>query len=72
MDIKRSGAQPSGKGSTEYFTGTVRINPLFEAPAPACAVGISVIFESGARTVRHGHPSGQVLIVTAGCDRVQC
>ena len=68
MDIKRSGAQPSGKGSTEYFTGTVRINPLFEA----CAVGISVIFESGARTVRHGHPSGQVLIVTAGCDRVQC
>ena len=50
MDIKRSGSQPSGKGPAEYFTGTVRIDPLFEAPDPARVVGASVTFEPGART----------------------
>ncbi|TMD71947.1 MAG: cupin domain-containing protein [Chloroflexi bacterium] len=71
MDIKRSGSQPSGKGPAEYFTGAVRIDPLFEAPAPARAVGASVTFEPGARTAWHSHPLGQTLIVTAGRGRVQ-
>jgi quercetin dioxygenase-like cupin family protein len=71
MDIKRSGSQPSGKGSAEYFTGAVRIDPLFQAPDPARAVGASVTFEPGARTAWHSHPLGQTLIVTAGCGRVQ-
>jgi quercetin dioxygenase-like cupin family protein len=71
MDIKRSGSQPSGKGPAEYFTGTVRIDPLFDAPSPARAGGASVTFEPGARTAWHAHPLGQTLIVTAGCGRVQ-
>jgi quercetin dioxygenase-like cupin family protein len=71
MDIKRSGSQPSGKGRAEYFTGTVRIDPLFEAHDPARAVGASVTFEPGARTAWHTHPLGQTLIVTAGCGLVQ-
>ncbi len=66
MDIKRSGSQPSAKGPAEYFTGTVRIDPLFQAPDPARAVGNSVTFEPGARTAWHTHPLGQTLIVTAG------
>jgi quercetin dioxygenase-like cupin family protein len=71
MDIKRSGSQPSGKGPTEYFTGTVRIDPLFEAPDPARMRGASVTFEPGARTAWHIHPLGQTLIVTEGLGRVQ-
>ncbi len=71
MDIKRSGSQPSEKGSAEYFTGAVRIDPLFKPPAPARANGASVAFEPGARTAWHSHPLGQTLIVTAGCGRVQ-
>jgi quercetin dioxygenase-like cupin family protein len=71
MNIKRSGSQPSGKGATEYFTGAVRIDPLFQAPDPARAVSASVTFEPGARTAWHTHPLGQTLIVTAGCGRVQ-
>ncbi|MHB8599034.1 MAG: (R)-mandelonitrile lyase [Ktedonobacteraceae bacterium] len=71
MDIKRSGSQPSGKGPAEYFTGTVRTDSLFEAPAPARGVGVSVTFEPGARTAWHSHPLGQTLIVTSGCGRVQ-
>lgn len=71
MDIKRSGSQPSGKGSAEYFTGAVRIDPLFQANAPARAVGLSVTFEPGARTAWHTHPLGQTLIVTAGCGLAQ-
>jgi quercetin dioxygenase-like cupin family protein len=71
MDIKRNGSQPSEKGSAEYFTGTVRIDPLFHAPDPARAVGANVTFEPGARTAWHSHPLGQTLIVTAGCGRVQ-
>jgi len=71
MDIKRCGSQPSGKGPAEYFTGTVRVDPLFNPPAPARAFGASVTFEPGARTAWHTHPLGQTLIVTAGCGRVQ-
>jgi len=71
MDIKRSGLQPSGKGSAEYFTGTVRVDPLFQATAPARAFGASVTFEPGARTAWHTHPLGQTLIVTAGCGLAQ-
>jgi quercetin dioxygenase-like cupin family protein len=72
MDIKRSGSQPSGRGPAEYFTGTVRIDPLFQAVDPARAVGASVTFEPGARTAWHTHPLGQTLIVTAGLGRAQC
>jgi quercetin dioxygenase-like cupin family protein len=71
MDIKRIGSQPSTKGSAEYFTGTVRIDPLFQAKDPMRAVGTSVTFEPGARTAWHTHPLGQNLIVTAGCGLVQ-
>jgi len=72
MEIKRNGSQPSAKGAAEYFTGTVRIDPLFQAPAPARAQGASVTFEPGARTAWHMHPLGQTLIVTAGCGWTQC
>ena len=72
MDIKRSGSQPSGKGSAEYFNGTVRIDPLFDAPSPARVFGANVTFEPAARTAWHAHALGQTLIVTAGCGRVQC
>jgi quercetin dioxygenase-like cupin family protein len=71
MDIKRSGSQPSGKGPAEYFTGTVRVDPLIQADAPARIFAASVTFEPGARTAWHTHPLGQTLIVTAGCGLVQ-
>jgi quercetin dioxygenase-like cupin family protein len=71
MDIKKNGSQASYKGPAEWFTGTVRIDPLFEAPSPARGVGASVTFEPGARTAWHTHPLGQTLIVTAGVGRVQ-
>ena len=71
MEIKRIGSQPSVKGPSEWFTGTVRIDPLFQAPDPALAQGASVTFEPGARTAWHTHPLGQILIVTAGCGWVQ-
>ena len=71
MEIKRCGSQPSGRGSTEWFTGTVRIDPLFQANASARAAGASVTFEPGARTAWHTHPLGQTLIVTAGAGRAQ-
>ena len=71
MDIKRIGSQASGKGPAEYFTGAVRVDPLFQAPNPARVVGASVTFEPGARTAWHTHPLGQTLIVTAGSGWVQ-
>ena len=71
MEIRRSGSQPSAKGPADWFTGTVRIDPLFTADAPARAAGACVTFEPGARTDWHTHPLGQTLIVTAGCGRVQ-
>ena len=70
MDIKRAGSQPSRSGS-QYFTGAVRVDALFDAPDPARVVGANVTFEPGARTAWHTHPLGQTLIVTAGCGRVQ-
>jgi quercetin dioxygenase-like cupin family protein len=71
MEIKRSGSEPSTKGAPEYFTGAVRVDPLFQAKEPARAVGASVTFEPGARTAWHTHPLGQTLIVTSGCGLVQ-
>ena len=71
MEIKRSGSQPSGKGPEEYFTGTVRVDPLINAPDPARIFGALVTFEPGARTAWHTHPLGQTLIVTAGSGLVQ-
>lgn len=71
MEIKRNGSQPSGKGPVEWFTGVVRVDPLFTAPEPARVAGASVTFEPGARTAWHTHPLGQTLIVTAGCGLVQ-
>ena len=71
MDIKRNGTQASGKGPAEWFTGTVRIDPLFQAPDPARVSGASVTFEPGARTAWHTHPLGQTLIVTAGSGLAQ-
>ncbi len=71
VEIKRSGSQPSTKVSAEYFSGYVRVDPLFQAKNPARAVGASVTFEPGARTAGHTHPLGQTLIVTAGCGLVQ-
>jgi len=71
MNLRRCGSQPSTKGPAEYFTGNVRIDPLFEAPDPARARAASVTFEPGARTAWHTHPLGQNLIVTSGCGWVQ-
>jgi quercetin dioxygenase-like cupin family protein len=71
MDIRRSGSRPSGRGAAEWFTGTVRIDPLFSASEPARAAGNLVTFEPGARTAWHTHPLGQTLIVTVGCGWVQ-
>ena len=71
MEIKRVGSQPSVKGPADWFTGTVRIDPLFQTEAPARGRGASVTFEPGARTAWHTHPLGQTLIVTAGCGWAQ-
>lgn len=71
MEMKRAGSQPSMRGNAEWFTGTVRLDPLFQSPAPARAAGAMVTFEPGARTAWHTHPLGQTLIVTAGCGRAQ-
>jgi quercetin dioxygenase-like cupin family protein len=70
MDVKRAGSQPSAKPPADYFTGTVRLDPLFQAPTPARVSAATVTFEPGARTA-HTHPLGQNLIVTAGCGRAQ-
>jgi len=71
MEIKRNGSQPSAKGPSEWFTGTVRIDTPFDAPVPARVHGAIVTFEPGARTAWHTHPLGQTLIVTSGCGWVQ-
>ncbi len=72
MKIQRNGSQASIKGPADWFTGTVRIDPLFlEAEEPARATGAGVTFEPGARTAWHTHPLGQTLIVTAGCGLAQ-
>src|SRR3954465_10928811 len=71
MDIKRAGSQPSTKGPDDWFTGAVRIDPLFQAPEPALVQGASVTFEPGARTAWHTHPMGQTLIVQSGLGWAQ-
>ena len=71
MKIVRSGSQPSGKGPADYFTGSVRVDPLFRAPDPARVTASSVTFEPGARTAWHTHPLGQTLIITSGSGWVQ-
>lgn len=71
MEIKRNGSQPPMKGPADWFTGTVRVEPLFQAPDPASVQGASVTFEPGARTAWHTHPLGQTLIVTAGLGWAQ-
>ena len=72
MEMRRSGSQPSNKGPAEYFTGNVRIDPLFQATDPSRVSAALVTFEPGARTAWHTHPLGQRLIVTAGSGWVQC
>jgi quercetin dioxygenase-like cupin family protein len=71
IDIKRVGSRPSQKGPEDWFTGTVRIDPLFQATEPARTSGAQVTFEPGARTAWHTHPLGQTLIVTAGLGWAQ-
>ena len=71
MDIIRAGTRPSAKGPADWFTGTVRIDPLFNPPEPARIATALVTFEPGARTAWHTHPLGQTLIVTAGCGWAQ-
>jgi quercetin dioxygenase-like cupin family protein len=71
MEIIRSGSQPSARGSPDWFTGTVRVDPLFSAADPARSSGLNVTFEPGARTFWHTHPLGQYLVVVAGCGRAQ-
>jgi quercetin dioxygenase-like cupin family protein len=71
MEIFRAGHKPSAKGPTDWFTGTVRIDPMFNPAAPDRVQGASVTFEPGARTAWHTHPLGQTLVVTAGVGRVQ-
>jgi quercetin dioxygenase-like cupin family protein len=72
MILKRAGSQPSQRGPAEWFTGTVRIDPLHTAEAPARVGAASVTFEPGARTAWHTHPLGQILVVTSGCGWTQC
>ncbi len=71
MEIRRSGTEPSRKGPAEWFTGTVRIDPLFQPPDPARVSGALVTFEPGARTAWHTHPLGQTLLIVSGLGRVQ-
>lgn len=72
MKLTRNGSQPSQPGPADYFTGTVRVDPLFAATEPSRVSGASVTFEPGARTAWHTHPVGQTLIITAGCGWTQC
>jgi quercetin dioxygenase-like cupin family protein len=71
MEIRKAGSQPSAKGPAEWFTGSVRLDPLFQAQAPGRAAGAAVTFVPGARTAWHTPPLGQTLIVKAGAGRVQ-
>jgi quercetin dioxygenase-like cupin family protein len=71
VQVIRSGAQPSGKGSADYFTGPVRLDPLFRVQHASFVSGGLVTFEPGSRSAWHTHPLGQVLIVTAGLGWVQ-
>src|ERR1043165_937366 len=72
MEITRNGTRPSGRGPAEYFTGSVRVDPLFQTPDPGRVMGALVTFEPGARSNWHTHPRGQTLIVTSGVGWTQC
>ena len=72
MELKRSGSQLAGIGPAEYYTGTVRIDQVVDAPEPSRILAGSISFEPGARTAWHTHPLGQILVVTAGCGWMQC
>jgi quercetin dioxygenase-like cupin family protein len=72
MNVQRAGSQASTRGPGQYFTGAVRVDPLFQTPDPARAVGGLVTFEPGARSAWHTHPLGQILIVVSGCGWTQC
>jgi quercetin dioxygenase-like cupin family protein len=71
IDIRRNGSRPSQKGNPDWFTGSVRVDPLFQTPEPGRAGAGQVTFEPGARTAWHTHPLGQTLIITAGLGWVQ-
>ena len=71
MDIFRAGSRASARGPADWFTGTVRLDPLFNPVDPERVQGAAVTFEPGARTAWHTHPLGQTLIVTSGFGRVQ-
>lgn len=71
MNIHRAGSFPSQSGPSDWFTGTVRIDPAFQAEAPGRVAGATVTFEPGARTHWHTHPLGQTLVITTGLGRVQ-
>lgn len=71
MEIKRNGSRPSGKGPEAYFTGTVRVDPVFDVGDPVRVGGAHVTFEPGARSAWHTHPLGQTLIITAGLGWAQ-
>jgi quercetin dioxygenase-like cupin family protein len=71
MEIRRIGSQPSTKGPAAWFSGNVRVDPLFQAPAPSRVASANVTFEPGARSAWHTHPLGQTLIVTAGVGLTQ-
>jgi quercetin dioxygenase-like cupin family protein len=72
MDVQRNGSRPSGKGPDAWFSGTVRVDPLFQAGEPVRVSGGQVTFESGARTMWHTHPLGQTIIITTGLGWAQC
>ncbi|UOV05459.1 cupin domain-containing protein [Pseudoxanthomonas mexicana] len=72
MKLIRNGSQPATPGPAEYFTGKVRIDPLFTAPEPARVGCASVTFEPGARTAWHTHPLGQMLVILSGVGWTQC
>jgi quercetin dioxygenase-like cupin family protein len=71
MEIKRVGSQSCREGPADWFTGKVRIDPLFSAAEPSRVAGANVTFQPGARTAWHTHPLGQTLIVTSGLGRAQ-
>ena len=71
VQVQRNGSQPSGKGPAEFFTGAVRVDPMFQMQAPARTRGALVTFEPGARSAWHTHPLGQILVVTSGLGLVQ-
>ncbi|MBN8876752.1 MAG: cupin domain-containing protein [Sphingobacteriales bacterium] len=71
MNITKIGSQPSAKGPGDWFTGSVRIDPLFAANEARRGAAATVTFEPGARTAWHTHPLGQTLIVTSGTGWVQ-